>query len=101
MLLMTAALALNLFGANPALAEAEFDHVVRDYRGILAGRIQLDHLPPQERLEIMQLADWDRSYQGIRPSETTQQCKKRLASPSASRLEEAVPDLKCSQRPAG
>ncbi|HEX5182650.1 MAG TPA: hypothetical protein VFW19_05790 [Allosphingosinicella sp.] len=84
--------------ASPPLAGSDLDRAVRNYKDVLAGRRRLADLPRRERRDLAALDRWLRAHDGIRPSETRDQCKARLASQAPSSLEAAVLDLKCSQR---
>jgi hypothetical protein len=64
-----------------------------------AGHTPFGNLTPQERRRLLELERWLRTQQGIQPSETKAQCLDRLSSPRPTRLELALLDLKCSQRP--
>jgi hypothetical protein len=97
-LLMLMALAANL-AAGPALTGPQMDRALRNYQAVLQGREQLVDLPLPERSEVIELDRWLRSREGIVPSETQRECKARIASGTPSQLEEALLDLKCSQRP--
>ena len=101
MRISTAILAVILAASTPALAQSNVERALQNYRGMLAGKTQLYNLSPQERADVLELDRKLRSYQPIRKSETREQCKERLASASPTGLEEALLDLKCSQRPAG
>jgi len=100
-LLLTAALALNLVSVGPPFSGSELDRALRNYRALLAGQKQLTDFSLRDRRDVIELDQWLRSHEGIVPSETKEQCKERLASTSPSALEEALLDLKCSQRPSG
>jgi hypothetical protein len=99
-LLMVTALALEILSAGPPLSSPELQLAIRNYRAILAGQKQLVDLPLGQRRDVIELDQWLRSQRhGIVPSETKAQCKARLGSPSPTALEDALLDLKCSQRP--
>jgi hypothetical protein len=99
-LLMVAALALEILTAGPPLTGPELQLAIRNYKAVLAGQKQLVDLPLGQRRDVIELDRWLRSQrQGIVPSETKAQCKTRLGSLSPSALEDALLDLKCSQRP--
>lgn len=99
-LLMTAALALDILSASPPLSGTDLDRALRNYRAILAGQTQLFNLTLRDRRDVIELDRWLRSQGRISPSETKEECKANLASESPSSLEEALLDLKCSQRPS-
>lgn len=98
--LLTAAVAANVFASNPSFNSNQFERALQNYQAVLAGRKQLGDLNGPERRDVMELDRLLHSRKGIVPSETREQCMKRLGSDSASRLEKALLDLKCSQRPA-
>jgi hypothetical protein len=99
-LVIMAALALNFLPAAPSVDSGDIERALRNYRAMLAGQRQLGDLTAPERLEILELERWLGSHNGIAPSETKEQCKERLRLQSTTELEEALLDLKCSQRPA-
>jgi hypothetical protein len=92
--------ALAMFAAAPAPDTPQADRAVRNYETVLTGQKQLGDLTPPERLELIQLEEWIRLHDNVPPPETKEQCKDRLASDTPSHLEDALLDLKCSQRPA-
>ena len=98
-LIIMAALALNFFAATPAFDPVRLQRALANYRALLAGQKQLGDLNTPDRLDLLDLERWLGSQGGIVPSETKQQCKERLGSKSPTQLEEALLDLKCSQRP--
>ena len=100
-LVMTAALALNILAAGPPLVGSDLDRAVLNYRAILAGQRQLVDLTIPERTNVIKLDQWIRSQQALVSSETKEQCEARLSTQSPSSLEQALLDLKCSQRPSG
>jgi hypothetical protein len=99
-LLIAAALAWSATASTPTLRGVDVDTALRNYRALLAGQRQLADLPPKQRYDVIELDRWLRSQDGPSGPETKQQCKERLASRTPTRLEEALLDLKCSQRPA-
>jgi len=98
---LTSVLALGIVAARPPLTGSEWQTAVRNYKALLAGQKQLFELSPVERQNVIELDKWLRSTPGIATSETKERCRERLASRSPSALEEALIDLKCSQRPSG
>ncbi|HEY7006249.1 MAG TPA: hypothetical protein VH392_07155 [Sphingomicrobium sp.] len=97
-LIIMAALALNSF-ASPSLDTMRLQRALANYRAMLAGQKQLGDLSGLDRLDLLELERWLGSPGGIVPSETKEQCKERLRSNAPTELEEALLDLKCSQRP--
>jgi hypothetical protein len=97
---IAAALALNIVTGGTPLTGSELHRAIRNYKAILAGQKQLVDLPLPERRDVIELDQWVRSQRAIVPPETKAQCKARLGSESPSQLEDALLDLKCSQRPA-
>ena len=84
----------------PGLSGAAANRALANYRLMLAGQKQLSDFSGRERLELLELDRWLRSHEGIRQSETRQECMQRLASGKPTNLEAALLDLKCSQRPS-
>ena len=99
-LMIAAALAWSATAAGPPLSGVDAQIALRNYEALLAGQVQLGNLSPKQRLDVIELDRWLRSQDGPAGPETKQQCKERLASRTPTRLEEALLDLKCSQRPA-
>jgi len=97
-LIIIAALALH-FASTPAFDPVRLQRALANYRAMLAGQKQLGDLNTPDRLDLLELERWLGSPGGIVPSETKQQCKERLGSKSPTQLEDALLDLKCSQRP--
>lgn len=97
-LIIMAALALNFFAA-PSVDTVRLQRAVANYRAMLAGQKQLSDLSSLDQLDLLELERWLGSPGGIVPSETKQQCKERLRPKAPTQLEEALLDLKCSQRP--
>ena len=98
-LIIMAALALTFFGTTPAFDPVRLQRALANYREMLAGQKQIGDLSTPDRLDLLELERWLGSANGIVPSETKQQCMERLGSKSPTQLEEALLDLKCSQRP--
>jgi hypothetical protein len=98
-LIIMAALALNFFAATPSFDALRFQRALANYRAMLAGQRELGELSTPDRVDVLELERWLGSRGGIVPSETKEQCKERLGSKSPTQLEEALLDLKCSQRP--
>lgn len=98
-LMVMAALAANV-AAGPALNGPQMDRALRNYEAMLAGTEQFAQLSAPERAEIIELDRWLHSPERAGRPDTRQQCKERLQSETPSRLEEALLNLKCSQRPA-
>ena len=97
--MIAAALVLDVLTGNPLLHGPGLDQALSDYRAVVSGGLQLSDLPSRRRKNVLELQRLLNSKNGLRASETQQECKERLASESPSRLEEALLDLKCSQRP--
>lgn len=97
-LLMSSALALGLATAGSPLTGSV---VAPPPSGAtpVAGQKAIRELTQQERLNLIALEQWLRAQEGLRTSETRQACIERLASSAPSKLEQALLDLKCSQRP--
>jgi hypothetical protein len=98
---LTVLLALGITAAAPPLARSNLERAISNYRALLLGQKQFVDLTPAERLDLIELDKWLRSAPAATSSETKEHCKARLASRSPSPLEEALLDLKCSQRPDG
>jgi hypothetical protein len=98
--IMVIGLGLELLTATPAPPQPATERAISNYGLVLAGRRQLSELSLQVRLELIEHGRQLRSHQGGGPSETRQECKDRLTSNTPSRLEGALVDLKCSQRPS-
>ena len=96
-----ATLAVLLTVSAPAFAQSNVERALQSYKGMLTCQTHLYDLSPQELAAVLELDRKLRFYEPIRKSETIGQCKERLASASPTGLEEALLDLKCSQRPAG
>lgn len=96
---IAALLSLPVLMSAPAVAQADLGRTLYNYQQMLAGRKQLHDLSPAERAALLELDRWLR-HEGIGPSETKEQCKERLRSGAPTKLEEALLDLKCSQRPS-
>ena len=94
-------LSLQVLMSSAATAQADLNRTLYNYQQMLAGQKQLHELSPAERAAILELDRWLRDHQGIGPSETKEECKDRLQSAAPTQLEQALLDLKCSQRPAG
>lgn len=92
-------LALLFFQSAPAPAQNVNERALVNYRQMLAGQKQFHDFNLQEREEILELDRLLHSRGGIKAGETKEQCKERLRSDAPSRLESALLDLKCSQRP--
>ena len=96
-----AALAMHAVTASPVSTGSAGDQALSSSQALAAGQLQLGNLNQQERLDLLALDRWLRSQEGIRPSETRQKCIDRLISNTPTKLESALLDLKCSQRPEG
>ena len=101
MRLAAVALMVQLAVASPALGQADVDRAVHNYQLLLARQKQFYQLTPQERADVLELDRKLRSGETIRAKETKEQCIERLGSENPTHLEQALLDLKCSQRPAG
>ena len=97
--MITIAVAMDLLTGHPLLRGPEVDQALSDYRAVGVGSMPLSDLPRRRRENVVELESLLNSTTGIGPSETQQECRERLASQSPSQLEEAILDLKCSQRP--
>ena len=97
--MITAALVLDVLTGTPLPQGFPIDQALSDYRAVVSGGMPLSDLPRRRRQDVIELERLLGSGNGIRPSETQQACRERLASEAPSRLEEALLDLKCSQRP--
>jgi hypothetical protein len=98
--LMLAPLALGLMASPPPQFTAPPQSPITGLNGS-AWQTPLGNLTPEEQRRLLELERWLRTQQGIQPSETKAQCMDRLSSPRPTRLELALLDLKCSQRPTG
>ena len=97
--MIAAALVLDVLTGNPFLRGPGLDQALSDYRAVVSGGLQLSDLPLRRRQNVLELERLLNSKNGIGASETQQECRERLASESPSALEEALLDLKGSQRP--
>ena len=97
--MITIALVMDLLAGNRILRGPDVDQALSDYRAVVVGGLPLRELPRRRRENVVELERLLNSTSGIGPSETQQECRDRLASQSPSELEEALLDLKCSQRP--
>ena len=97
--IITIALVTDVLTGNALLRGQAVDQALSDYRAVVSGGLPLSDLPRRRRENVIELERLLNSTSGIGPSETQEECKTRLASASPSHLEEALLDLKCSQRP--
>lgn len=97
--MITIALAMDLLTGHPLLRGPDVEQALSDYRAVVVGGMPLGDLPRRRRENVVELERLLNSTSGIQPSETQQECRNRLASQLPSQLEEALLDLKCSQRP--
>lgn len=80
-------------------AWAQLDRARQNYLDLLSGRKQPHELSPQELHEVREFDAAVRAHPNQRPN-TRAECRERNASPRPiTPLEDAVLDLKCSQRP--
>ena len=97
--LSAAILSAALMLPAPVLAQLNIDRAQRNYMDLLSGRKQPHDLSARELYEVRQLAAAIRDHPMQLP-DTKAACRERNAtSPPTTPLEEAVLDLKCSQRP--
>jgi hypothetical protein len=97
--MLAIALFMDVLTGNPLLRGPDVDQALSDYRAVVSGGMPLADLPRRRRENVIELERLLNSTTGIGPAETQQECRDRLASQSPSQLEEALLDLKCSQRP--
>jgi hypothetical protein len=97
--MIAVALVMDVLTGNPLLRGPDVDQALSDYRAVVSGGMPLGDLPRRRRENVVELERLLSSTSAIGPSETQQECRDRLASQSPSQLEEALLDLKCSQRP--
>jgi hypothetical protein len=96
--LMLAALVLGLTASPAPQFTGPPTSPVTDRNGS-AWRTPFGNVTPEEQRRLLELERWLRTQRGIEPSETKAQCINRLSSARPTRLELALLDLKCSQRP--
>jgi hypothetical protein len=92
-------LAMDVLTGHPLLRGPDVGQALSDYRAVVVGGMPLSDLPRRRRENVIELESLLNSTTGMGPSETQHECRERLASESPSQLEEAILDLKCSQRP--
>lgn len=83
--------------AAAALPAGTIDRAERNWIAVFNGTRAFTDLSPVERQEVL-LLDRARREARVTPPETRETCVAREQSTAPSRLEEAVVDLKCSQR---
>ncbi|HWI88393.1 MAG TPA: hypothetical protein VNS11_04030 [Sphingomicrobium sp.] len=97
--MIAVALVTEVLTGNPLLRGPDVDRALSDYRAVVSGGLPLSDLPRRRRENVVELQRLLNNTRGVGVSETQQECRERLASKSPSQLEEALLDLKCSQRP--
>jgi hypothetical protein len=95
-----AAFALELVAAGPPMSAPALQQALADYRAMLAGQKQMKDLSTLERQNVIELDIWLRHQPAKVVSETREQCRRRLIPRGGTKLEVALVDLKCSQRPS-
>ena len=97
--LTAAILPAALLMSAPAFAQFNYDRAQQNYMDLLSGKKQPHDLTPTELYEVRQFDAAVRANPRPLP-DTKANCRERNATAQPpSRLEEAVLDLKCSQRP--
>jgi hypothetical protein len=87
------------FLCSPAVAQLNYDRARQNYMDLLSGRKQPQDLSPRELYEVREFDAAARAFPRQLP-ETKARCRERNASSQPTTpLEDAVLDLKCSQRP--
>lgn len=91
--------AAALLMSAPAFAEFDYDRAQQNYMDLLSGKKQPHDLTPTELYDVRQFDAAVRAHPKPLP-DTKANCREHNAtSQPPSPLEDAVLDLKCSQRP--
>jgi hypothetical protein len=97
--LSAAALSAAFLLPAPAWAQFNYDRAQQNYADLLSGRKQPHDLSPRELHEVREFDVAVRAHPK-QPPDTKANCRERNAtSQPPTPLEDAVLDLKCSQRP--